>query len=170
MNYLAANKRRVQILAEAKEVRVAAALKAKRIKESIAEYELAVRLAHKYGFAAIPPPQASEAPVESKEAYAPTPPTPELLVYTRRPVIIERAPRVDLPRKERTPESVPPAYLPQPPLAVTTRREVGFDSPSRKTGGVNITPIMKRQGEVERLGLGFTSAQFQMILPKLGQS
>ncbi|KAJ1629136.1 hypothetical protein T492DRAFT_841075 [Pavlovales sp. CCMP2436] len=62
MNYLAANKRRVQILAEAK--------------ESIAEYELAVRLAHKYGFAAVPLQQTMEAPVESKEAYAPTPPTP----------------------------------------------------------------------------------------------
>ncbi|KAJ1615927.1 hypothetical protein T492DRAFT_851215 [Pavlovales sp. CCMP2436] len=86
MNYLAANKRRLQILAEAKEVRVAAALEAKRIKESSAEYELAVRLAKKYGFAAVPSQQTAEAPVEHKEAHAPTPAPPVPTVSPVQPV------------------------------------------------------------------------------------
>ncbi|KAJ1629377.1 hypothetical protein T492DRAFT_840854 [Pavlovales sp. CCMP2436] len=61
-NYLAANARRVQIPAEAKEVRVAAALEVKHQKDAITEYKLAVRLAHQYGFA-LAPPQPPETPV-----------------------------------------------------------------------------------------------------------
>ncbi|KAJ1618989.1 hypothetical protein T492DRAFT_1131061 [Pavlovales sp. CCMP2436] len=45
----------------------------------------------------------------------------------------------------------------------STRREVGFNSPSKSTGGVNLRPIMKRQAEVERLGLNFSSAMYQML-------
>ncbi|KAJ1638659.1 hypothetical protein T492DRAFT_833578 [Pavlovales sp. CCMP2436] len=73
MNYLAANARRVQILAEAKEIRVAAALEVKRQMKSIFEYELAVRLAHKYGFNPALT-QATEGPVEPKEEVNAAPP------------------------------------------------------------------------------------------------
>ncbi|KAJ1617040.1 hypothetical protein T492DRAFT_850392 [Pavlovales sp. CCMP2436] len=69
MNYLAANKRRVQILSEAKVVRLAAAM-----------------LAHKYGFAAASPsPSVAEARVEPEEkAYAaPLPPPSKYKVPVR---------------------------------------------------------------------------------------
>ncbi|KAJ1636200.1 hypothetical protein T492DRAFT_835424 [Pavlovales sp. CCMP2436] len=47
------------------------------------------------------------------------------------------------------------------------RQEVGFDSPSKSGsgsgGGVDIRAVMKRQPEVERLGIPFTSAQYQTM-------
>mmetsp|Transcript_2731 Transcript_2731/g.6621 ORF Transcript_2731/g.6621 Transcript_2731/m.6621 type:complete len:219 (-) Transcript_2731:59-715(-) len=58
----------------------------------------------------------------------------------------------------------------QGPVAATTRREVGFDSPSKSSGAgsgsggaMSLTPVMKQQGEVESLGLNFSSAQYQML-------
>ncbi|KAJ1639112.1 hypothetical protein T492DRAFT_833141 [Pavlovales sp. CCMP2436] len=50
LNYLKANARRLEILAEAKATRVAAALEVKRNEDAITEYEMAIRLAAKYGF------------------------------------------------------------------------------------------------------------------------
>ncbi|KAJ1636679.1 hypothetical protein T492DRAFT_835095 [Pavlovales sp. CCMP2436] len=50
LNYLAANKRRVQILADAKAIRVAAAYEKAREKAAIEEYALAIKLSTKYGF------------------------------------------------------------------------------------------------------------------------
>ncbi|KAJ1619603.1 hypothetical protein T492DRAFT_848432 [Pavlovales sp. CCMP2436] len=50
LNYLKANARRLEILADANAIRVAAALEVKRQSGAITEYELAVKLASKYGF------------------------------------------------------------------------------------------------------------------------
>ncbi|KAJ1640859.1 hypothetical protein T492DRAFT_831850 [Pavlovales sp. CCMP2436] len=56
LNYIKANARRLEILAEAKASRVAAASEVKRQQDAITEYELAVKLAAKYGFTPQPPP------------------------------------------------------------------------------------------------------------------
>ncbi|KAJ1625119.1 hypothetical protein T492DRAFT_844220 [Pavlovales sp. CCMP2436] len=50
LNYLKANARRLEILADLKAIRVAAALELKRQSDAITVYELAVKLASKYGF------------------------------------------------------------------------------------------------------------------------
>ncbi|KAJ1635751.1 hypothetical protein T492DRAFT_835780 [Pavlovales sp. CCMP2436] len=65
LNYLKANARRLEILAEAKANRVAAALEVKINQDAINEYELALRLAAKYGFSTqqtkpVPPPREEE--------------------------------------------------------------------------------------------------------------
>ncbi|KAJ1628640.1 hypothetical protein T492DRAFT_841403 [Pavlovales sp. CCMP2436] len=58
LNYLAANKRRVQILADAKAIRVADAYEKAREKAALDEYDLAIKLSAKYGFntSQAPPP------------------------------------------------------------------------------------------------------------------
>ncbi|KAJ1638169.1 hypothetical protein T492DRAFT_833818 [Pavlovales sp. CCMP2436] len=59
LNYLAANERRVQILADAKAIRVAAADEKAREKAALDEYALAIKLSAKYGFTAATPPVPS---------------------------------------------------------------------------------------------------------------
>ncbi|KAJ1641443.1 hypothetical protein T492DRAFT_831306 [Pavlovales sp. CCMP2436] len=56
LNIAAANKRRVQILADAKAIRVAAAYEKAREKAALEEYALAIKLSAKYGFTASPSP------------------------------------------------------------------------------------------------------------------
>ncbi|KAJ1628130.1 hypothetical protein T492DRAFT_841834 [Pavlovales sp. CCMP2436] len=58
LNITAANKRRCQILADAKAIRVAAAAEKAREKAALEEYALAIKLSAKYGFTASPPPPA----------------------------------------------------------------------------------------------------------------
>ncbi|KAJ1632513.1 hypothetical protein T492DRAFT_838382 [Pavlovales sp. CCMP2436] len=50
LNYLAANARRIQILTDAKTIRVAEASEKAREKAALEEYALAMKLASKYGF------------------------------------------------------------------------------------------------------------------------
>ncbi|KAJ1625053.1 hypothetical protein T492DRAFT_844290 [Pavlovales sp. CCMP2436] len=69
LNYLAPNKRRVQILADAKILRVAAASEKAREKAALEEYALAIKLSNKYGFNAT---GNNQAPHPTQ----PTPPTP----------------------------------------------------------------------------------------------
>ncbi|KAJ1622622.1 hypothetical protein T492DRAFT_846156 [Pavlovales sp. CCMP2436] len=65
LNYLKANARRLEILADAKAIRLAAAAELKANQDAINEYELALRLATKYGFNTpqpkpVPPPREEE--------------------------------------------------------------------------------------------------------------
>ncbi|KAJ1617965.1 hypothetical protein T492DRAFT_849683 [Pavlovales sp. CCMP2436] len=74
LNYLAANKRRVQILADAKTLRLAAASEKAREKAALDEYALAIKLSTKYGFntsQAPPAPQPPAPPVQQASNYEP---------------------------------------------------------------------------------------------------
>ncbi|KAJ1632004.1 hypothetical protein T492DRAFT_838768 [Pavlovales sp. CCMP2436] len=71
LNYLKANARRLEILADAKAIRVAAAIELKANQDAINEYELALRLATKYGFSTQQPKQA---PPPSEEVRQPEQP------------------------------------------------------------------------------------------------
>ncbi|KAJ1619685.1 hypothetical protein T492DRAFT_848364 [Pavlovales sp. CCMP2436] len=64
LNYLKANARRLEILSDAKAHRVAAAAELKANQDAINEYELALRLATKYGFNTQQPPKLAPAPIE----------------------------------------------------------------------------------------------------------
>ncbi|KAJ1631015.1 hypothetical protein T492DRAFT_1115904 [Pavlovales sp. CCMP2436] len=64
LNYLKANARRLEILSDAKAHRVAAAAELKANQDAINEYELALRLATKYGFNTQQPPKPTPAPIE----------------------------------------------------------------------------------------------------------
>ncbi|KAJ1630973.1 hypothetical protein T492DRAFT_839624 [Pavlovales sp. CCMP2436] len=100
-NYLAANARRVQILADAKILRVAEAYEKKREKDAFEEYATATRLALKYGFTVPnqlyqhhqpnqPPTQSVAipvAPVRAAEIEMALPPPP-LRYYERPPTSI----------------------------------------------------------------------------------
>ncbi|KAJ1635615.1 hypothetical protein T492DRAFT_835919 [Pavlovales sp. CCMP2436] len=66
LNYLKANARRLEILADAKATRVAAALEIKRNDDAILEYEMAIRLAAKYGFNTQTIPQVTNRPKEEE--------------------------------------------------------------------------------------------------------
>ncbi|KAJ1637923.1 hypothetical protein T492DRAFT_1140269 [Pavlovales sp. CCMP2436] len=72
LNYLKANARRLEILSDAKAHRVAAAAELKANQDAINEYELALRLATKYGFNTQQPPKPTPAPIE--EVRQPEPP------------------------------------------------------------------------------------------------
>ncbi|KAJ1637166.1 hypothetical protein T492DRAFT_1127148 [Pavlovales sp. CCMP2436] len=68
-NYLAANKMRVQILADAKALRMAAADEKAREKAALEEYALAIKLSAKYGFTATPAPPVPQAILQIQQAH-----------------------------------------------------------------------------------------------------
>ncbi|KAJ1640838.1 hypothetical protein T492DRAFT_831835 [Pavlovales sp. CCMP2436] len=69
LNYLAANKRRVQILSDAKALRMAAADEKAREKAALDEYALAIKLSAKYGFTATPASQVPQAVPPVQQAH-----------------------------------------------------------------------------------------------------
>ncbi|KAJ1639036.1 hypothetical protein T492DRAFT_833226 [Pavlovales sp. CCMP2436] len=90
LNYLAANKRRVQILADAKILRVAAASEKAREKAALDEYALAIKLSAKYGFntnQAPPTPPVHQAPQAPQVPQAPQATTydPTKMVVSTKP-------------------------------------------------------------------------------------
>ncbi|KAJ1619792.1 hypothetical protein T492DRAFT_848300 [Pavlovales sp. CCMP2436] len=95
-NYLAANARREQILADAKVLRVAEANEKKREKDAFEEYATATRLALKYGFSVPtqptqptqPPTQSVAVPVAPVRAAKVEMVPPPLRYYERPPTTI----------------------------------------------------------------------------------
>ncbi|KAJ1636201.1 hypothetical protein T492DRAFT_835425 [Pavlovales sp. CCMP2436] len=91
LNYLAANARRIHILADAKIIRVAEASEKAREKAALEEYALAIKLASKYGF--VPDsnqspqtPQTPQSPHQQPTQPEANPTQPPLRYYERPPI------------------------------------------------------------------------------------
>ncbi|KAJ1629395.1 hypothetical protein T492DRAFT_840818 [Pavlovales sp. CCMP2436] len=78
LNYLKANARRLEILADAKATRVAAALEIKRQSDAITEYEMALKLATEYGFNTNTANALAASRPEEETSSVPPPPLPPL--------------------------------------------------------------------------------------------
>ncbi|KAJ1639105.1 hypothetical protein T492DRAFT_833133 [Pavlovales sp. CCMP2436] len=96
-----ANARRVEILVEAKATRVAAALELKRQNDTVTEYELAVKLASKYGFSTNDQPTMTQ----------PTQPTPSNLSNYTEENRVEETPRQPPLRYQMSPPVKPIRYV-----------------------------------------------------------
>ncbi|KAJ1637364.1 hypothetical protein T492DRAFT_1126455 [Pavlovales sp. CCMP2436] len=110
-NYPAANARRVQILADAKILRVAEATEKAKEKAALAEYATAMRLAHKYGFTV---PNQSNQSNHFNQPYLPYPPPPTPSVSDHGASV--RAAEFVTPSAPQTPPPI--RYYERPPTSI----------------------------------------------------